>query len=136
MFKILILMDSKCILRKLWSQNSPIFLVKLKLKWYECKAQGCGVIKSLMLRLLVLNLQVIWFSFDDLKPLYVLNKIKNLLAQVCSVPAVGVWAVDCWQLRSGHYSHFSPSSVATFSHRRRAWIKNLFCESWSVQPKT
>ena len=55
------------------------------------------------------------------------------LARACGVPAVGVWAVDCWQWRNGHYFHpsfpffslfFPPfSSVATFSHRRSARIK-------------
>ena len=53
-----------------------------------------------------------------------------ILARACGVPAVGVRAVDCWPLFSSVFSFFFPprflSSVATFSHRRSARIKNLF----------
>ena len=58
-----------------------------------------------------------------------------ILARARGVPAVGVWAVNCWQWCSGHYLHpyfpffsrFFPrfSSDTTFSHRRSARIKKV-----------
>ena len=74
--------------------------------------------------------QVRHFLFPKHHPSY--QEKRLLLARACGVPAVGVRSVDCWQWRSGHYSHqsfpFSPFSVFSalrFSHRRSAWIKKL-----------
>ena len=75
-------------------------------------------------------LQKTQFHHPTLLPAY---KIKHLLVRACGIPAVGIRAVDCWQWRNGQYFHqsFFPSisrffsSVATFSHRRSARIKNL-----------
>ena len=76
------------------------------------------------------NIQYIFRLFQHILEFEVTS---DLLARACGVPAVGVWAVDCWQWCSGHYFHpyflfFFPRfffSVATFSHRRRARIKKL-----------
>ena len=41
---------------------------------------------------------------------------KTQLARACGVPAVGVRAVNCWQWRSGHYTHQSfPFFLPIFS---------------------
>ena len=72
----------------------------------------------------------------------------TILVRACSVPAVGVRAVDCWQWRSGHYFHpfflcffpvFSPpffSPLRPFLIEGVLGSKNLFSESYLERPKT
>ena len=50
---------------------------------------------------LMMDLLLVWVEY----PPYQIKALK--LARACGVPAVVVRAVDCWQWRSGHYSHQS-----------------------------
>ena len=64
-------------------------------------------------------------------------RATSKLAQAFGVPAVGVWAVDCWQWRSGHYFHpffstvFFGTSVRRSSGRRSGVaIRAVDCWQW------
>ena len=84
------------------------------------------------------------FLFDEcISSIYELDWMNLILVRACGVPAVIVRAVDCWQWRSGHYSHqsfllrslfFSP--LLPFLIEGVLGSKNLFSKSCLERPKT
>ena len=58
----------------------------------------------------VSDIQKVWYADVAL--------LSLLLARACGVPAVVVRVVDCWQWRSGHYSHQSFLFSSVFSGLR------------------
>ena len=67
------------------------------------------------------------------------RNFSQFLTQAYGSPAVGVWAVNCWQWRSGHYSHqslpFFSSPSQSFLIEGVLWSKNLFSNSCLERPK-
>ena len=45
----------------------------------------------------------------------IFNEGPNVLARACGIPAVGIWAVNCWQWRIRQYNHQSFLFLPFFS---------------------
>ena len=131
-----------CILCLTGRQPSfPFFTMTALIVWIiVCRRN----IQTWIKRFLESSLNALWILL--ILSLIPAPRATSKLAQVFGVPAVGVWAVDCWQWRSGHFFHpsfpflffplffFPPSQP--FLIEGVLGSKNLFSESWRERPKT